>query len=207
MKKKIKDEQDLKRIIDTKVVDIFDSVDKEIEKKNTKNIVIDIERKFDLVNKYSDKKVCKDLIEFLIDRIDDFKPSANVKIFINKNKNIEESATKLIREGLKVEHKNNLKERDESNLKQLWLLCMGLILIFLSSKVPDAIMWKEVLLIVGWVPIWETMEIELFPDAVARKRRKSIKRLLKCEMVERKVDKEGVDSIEVSKGEELVERR
>ena len=207
MKKKVKDEQDLKRIIDTKVVDIFDSVDKEIEKKNTKNIVIDIERKFDLVNKYSDKKVCKDLIEFLIDRIDDFKPSANVKIFINKNKNIEESATKLIREGLKVEHKNNLKERDESNLKQLWLLCMGLILIFLSSKVPDAIMWKEVLLIVGWVPIWETMEIELFPDAVARKRRKSIKRLLKCEMVERKVDKEGVDSIEVSKGEELVERR
>ena len=207
MKKKTKGEQDLKKIIDTKVENIFDKVDEEIEKKNTKNIVIDIDRKYDLVNKYSDRKVCKDLIEFLIDRIDDFKPGEKVKIFINKNKDIEESATKLIRDGLKIEHKNNLKERDESNLKQLWLLCMGLILIFLSSKIPDEIMWKEVLLIIGWVPIWEMMEIELFPDAVARKRRKCIKRLLKCEMVERKVDKEGVDSIEVSKGEELVERR
>jgi len=45
-------------------------------------------------------------------------------------------------------------------------------------------------LISGWVPIWETIEIELFPDAEGKLKRKIIKQLLNCEIVENNVIEE-----------------
>lgn len=207
MTKEVKNRDDLEKMVSEKVENIFEKVDKEIDKKNTKIITVDIDKKSDLIRKYSDKKVSKELLEYLIDRIDDYKWNDKVKIVVNKRSSIEENSIRFIKDGLKVEHKNSLKERDETNLKQIWLLCMGILLIFLSTKIPDTLIWKEVLLITGWVPIWEMMEMELFPDAVGRKRRKCIKKLLKCEIVERSVNREIVESIEISQGEELIDRR
>ena len=81
---------------------------------------------------------------------------------------------------------------------------MGAFIIFLSTKVPEDLFWKEVLVIIGWVPIWEMFEVELFPDAEERKRRKAIKRLLKCQIVERTVINEKVEQIQISKAEDVV---
>ena len=83
-------------------------------------------------------------------------------------------------------------------------LLLTFFLLFLSTKVTDDNLMKEILLIIGWVPIWETMEVELFPDAVQRKRRRAIKRLLKCEIVERTVIDEKITSIEISKVEDEI---
>ncbi len=177
---------------------------KEEIENEVKIINIDIDIKDDLVCRYSDKKVSKDLIEYLIDSIDDFKMSDTVKIVVNKNKRVEGNSIKLIKEGLKKEHKNSQEETEKANIKQLWLFCIGVILIFLSTKITDTILWKQVLVIIGWVPIWEAVEIELFPDIIARKRRKCIKKLLKCEITEKVINnKDNVEVIEISKGEEL----
>ena len=81
---------------------------------------------------------------------------------------------------------------------------MGVMFIFLSTKIDDSTIWKEVLVILGWVPIWEMMEVELFPDAAERKRRKAIKKLLKCEIIERTMIDEKVSSIEISRVEDDV---
>ena len=144
-----------------------------------------------------------DLIEYLIDQIGLFKDTEKVKIVLNKRCELDVNVIKLIKEGLKEEHKKSLNVRDQNNLKQLWLLLMGVVFIFLSTKIEDSL-WKEVLVILGWVPIWEMMEVELFPDAAERKRRKAIKRLLKCEIVERTMIDEKIESIEISKVEDEV---
>lgn len=62
-----------------------------------------------------------------------------------------------------------------------------MIFVFLSTKIQGSGMWKEILLITGWVPIWEMIEVELFPDAYGRRERKLINKLLKSEIVEKSI--------------------
>ena len=195
--------KNIEKEVQKKIENVLNDVDIELEKKNTKVIKVDLDRKFDLLRTYNDNKVDVDLIEYLIDQIGLFKDTEKVKIVLNKRCELDVNVIKLIKEGLKEEHKKSLNVRDQNNLKQLWLLLMGVVFIFLSTKIEDSL-WKEVLVILGWVPIWEMMEVELFPDAAERKRRKAIKRLLKCEIVERTMIDEKIESIEISKVEDEV---
>ena len=195
---------DIEKTVESKIISIFDNVDDLDNKKNTKVINVDLDRKFDFLRKYSDNKVSTDLIEYLIDRIDKINKYEKVVIRLNKRCELDVNAIKIIKEGLKEEYKKSIQLRDENNLKQLWFLLMGAFIIFLSTKVPEDLFWKEVLVIIGWVPIWEMFEVELFPDAKERKRRRAIKRLLKCQIVERTVVNEKVEQIQISKTEDAV---
>lgn len=195
---------DIEKTVESKIISIFDKVDDLDDKKNIKVISVDLDRKFDFLRKYSDNKVSTDLIEYLIDRIDKIKKYEKVVIRLNKRCELDVNAIKIIKEGLKEEYKKSIQLRDENNLKQLWFLLMGAFIVFLSTKVPEDLFWKEVLVIIGWVPIWEMFEVELFPDAKERKRRKAIKRLLKCQIVERTVVNEKVEQIQISKTEDAV---
>ena len=196
--------EDIEKKVESKIVSIFDKVDDLDDKKNTKVISVDLDRKFDFLRKYGDNKVSIDLIEYLIDRIDKINKYEKVVIRLNKRCELDVNAIKIIKEGLKEEYNKSLRIRDENNLKQLWFLLMGVFIIFLSTKVPENLFWKEVLVIIGWVPIWEMFEVELFPDAKERKRRKAMKRLLKCQIVERTVVNEKIEQIEISKTEDVV---
>ena len=196
--------EDIEKKVESKIVSIFDKVDDLDDKKNTKVISVDLDRKFDFLRKYSDNKVSIDLIEYLIDRIDKINKYEKVVIRLNKRCELDVNAIKIIKEGLKEEYNKSLRIRDENNLKQLWFLLMGIFIIFLSTKVPENLFWKEVLVIIGWVPIWEMFEVELFPDAKERKRRKAMKRLLKCQIVERTVVNEKIEQIQISKTEDVV---
>ena len=196
--------EDIEKTVESKIISIFDNVDDLDNKKNTKVINVDLDRKFDFLRKYSDIKLSTDLIEYLIDRIDKINKYEKVVIRLNKRCELDVNAIKIIKEGLKEEYKKSIQLRDENNLKQLWFLLMGAFIIFLSTKVPEDLFWKEVLVIIGWVPIWEMFEVELFPDAKERKRRRAIKRLLKCQIVERTVVNEKVEQIQISKTEDAV---
>lgn len=196
--------KDVEKEVQRKIENIMQEVDMEYEKQHTKIIRVDLDRKSDFLRTYNDKKVDLDLIEYLIDQILLYKSAEKVKIVLNKRCEIDVNAIKLVKEGLKEEYKKSLNIRDQNNLKQLWLIAMGISLLFLSTKVTADNLMKEILLIIGWVPIWETMEVELFPDAVQRKRRRAIKRLLNCEIVERTVIDEKITSIEISKVEDEI---
>ena len=195
---------DIEKTVESKIISIFDKVDDLDDKKNIKVISVVLDRKFDFLRKYSDNKVSTDLIEYLIDIIDKINKYEKVVIRLNKRCELDVNSIKIIKEGLKEEYKKSIQLRDENNLKQLWFLLMGAFIIFLSTKVPEDLFWKEVLVIIGWVPIWEMFEVELFPDAKERKRRKAIKRLLKCQIVERTVINEKVEQIQISKAEDVV---
>ena len=110
-----------------------------------------------------------------------------IKIIINKKCMLEQDCTKMIREGLKEEYNKTLEQRRSNNIKQMWLLILGVALLFLSTLITEDGIWKEILLISGWVPIWEMIEVELFPDVDARIERRIIRRLLKSEIVEKNI--------------------
>lgn len=61
----------------------------------------------------------------------------------------------MIKEGLKEEYNKSLKNRHDNNVEQLFFLFLGILFIFLSTLIKEETIWKELLLISGWVPILE----------------------------------------------------
>lgn len=152
-----------------------------------KNIEIDLVDKYDLVERYNEKKTSSNLIEYIIKQTRFIRKKEKIKIIVNKKCVLEQDCTKMIREGLKEEYNKTLEQRRSNNIKQMWLLILGVALLFLSTLITEDEIWKEILLISGWVPIWEMIEVELFPDVDARIERRIIRRLLKSEIVEKNI--------------------
>ena len=83
-------------------------------------------------------------------------------------------------------YENISNEYHRTNIIQLALLILGLIFLFFSSLISESSIWKEVLLIIGWVPIWEMVDLELFKDYRGRRKKKIIAKLLSSDFIENK---------------------
>jgi len=142
------------------------------------NIInITIEKKEYFFEKYNDYKVSKELINYLIKESIN---KQNIKVIINSSFDI--NFKQYIIEGLNQELENNLEQKRQNNLFQILLIFLGIFFICLSVIFKDFIIWHEVMLIGGWVPIWEAIDIELFRDSKAREKRYTIKKLLNSEI-------------------------
>ena len=125
-------------------------------------IEIYINTEEDLLEKYNHKLVSCELIDYIIIKSKNyFKEDKVVLLIENNTKYSNENVEKLIKNGLKVELKNSTKIRDLNNIKQVILLLLGILFLFLSTLINDVI-FKEVLIVIGWFPIWEVMDIEFF---------------------------------------------
>ena len=147
-------------------------------------IEISINNKYDLINKYNDKKVSNNLLKYIIKQTILLEKNKSIKILINKKLDIDINSVELIKEGLKEEYKRSVEDLHRNNIKQIILLLLGMFFIFIATRIEKIGMWREIILITGWVPIWEMVKIELFSDVYGRRKRKIIKRLLKSEILE-----------------------
>lgn len=146
--------------------------------KMEKIIEIDILDKHDLVEKYNDQKLASDLISYILEQAMFIKKQDKVKIIIDKKCDIDINVEDIIKNGLKEEYDKLVRIYQLTNIKQVILFVLGITFLFLSSLVEEGI-GKEILLISGWVPIWETIEIELFGDLEVKRKRNILKKLLK----------------------------
>lgn len=150
-----------------------------------KEIKIDITSKDDLLEKYNEDKISRDVIEYLIKEAMLVEKEEKIKVVINKSSTVlSQDCKELIKNGLKDEYKRSMNKQHDNNVKQIYFLILGILLIFVSTLIKEQIL-KEVLLIAGWVPIWEMVRIEIFPDVAGRVKRRIIKKLLHSEIVER----------------------
>ena len=99
----------------------------------------------------------------------------------NNTKYSDENVEKLIKNGLKFELQNSTKIRDLNNIKQVILVLIGILFLFLSTLINDAI-FGEVLIVIGWFPIWETLDIEFFTDVKEKRKRSIINKLLESKI-------------------------
>lgn len=143
-----------------------------------KIIEIDILDKHDLVEKYNDQKLASDLISYILEQAMFIKKQDKVKIIIDKKCDIDINVEDIIKNGLKEEYDKLVRIYQLTNIKQVILFVLGITFLFLSSLIEEGI-GKEILLISGWVPIWETIEIELFGDLEVKRKRNILKKLLK----------------------------
>ena len=149
-----------------------------------KAIIIDINNIYELVEKYNDNKISQDMIKYVVKEAMLVKNYEKIKLVINKKCNVKNNVSKMLKVGLKEEYQRSLQQYQSNNKRQLFFLFLGFILIFLALLIKERTVIKEILLISGWVPIWEIMELELYPDVYSRKKRKVIDKLLNSEFIE-----------------------
>ena len=151
-----------------------------------KEIKVYIKDSEELLEKYNDNKISKDIIEYIISEAMLLNKEDNIDIIINKDKSVfSVECTDLKIEGLKDEYKRSLKVQHDNNMKQIYFFILGMILLFLSTQLKADSVWREIIVISGWVPIWEMVKIELFPDVQGRIKRKIINKLLKSNIIEK----------------------
>lgn len=146
-------------------------------------IEIDLTNRHNLIDKYNEKKVSHGLIEYIIKQVEETNLYNETKIIINKKCRIEDDCVKLIKEGLQEEYNRSLRKRDDNNIKQLVFFILGVFFIYLSILMKNDIVWREIILITGWVPIWKMIEVEILPDVAGRRKRKIINKILKSEFI------------------------
>lgn len=143
-----------------------------------KIVEIDLNNKEDLTEKYNNKIVSKNLITYLLEEAMFIDKDESIKVIINNNCDISEDFIELIKDGLKIEYNRTLKRKHFNNIRQFIYLIIGVIFLFFSTMFHDDFIFKEVFIIIGWVPIWEVMEIELLTDIKEKRKRRIIKKLL-----------------------------
>lgn len=144
-------------------------------------VEINIKNKQDLVSKYNEQKLSDSLLKYILKETMHIKYGKNIKIVINKKCEINDNIEKIIKNGLEDEYNRSIENRNRTNEKQFIFLLLGILFIFISTLI-SSLVWKEVILITGWVPIWKMLEIELIPDVYARRKRMIIKKILKSEI-------------------------
>lgn len=146
-----------------------------------KIIKIDIQNEEDLIEKYDNDVANHNLIEYILKKAMDTKKDEPIKIVIKNKCNTDIFIREKIIDGLKLEYDHQIKEHQRNNLIQIMLLLLGITFLFLSTLVSEDVIWKEVILIGGWVPIWEMVDIELFNEFRGRRIKKIIKKLIQSE--------------------------
>ena len=79
--------------------------------------------------------------------------------------------------------KNRLQQKyKDMNKKQASWFIMGAIIILLGYIISESSALHEIIIVVGSVPIWEAISIELFKDTEIRKKIQVIDLLLKSQI-------------------------
>lgn len=103
-----------------------------------KEIKIDIEDRDELLEKFNENKVSREVIDYIIREAMIIEKDKEIEIVINKGKAIvDEECKELIKKGLKDEYKRSLETQHENNIKQLYFLILGIMLLFLSVQIKE----------------------------------------------------------------------
>lgn len=151
-----------------------------------KIIEIDLTKEEDLFEKYNQKQLSNELIEYILKEASlRLNKEDTITIIINNytnNQNIKE----LLETKFENEYNMTALKQMRNLFIQLVYLLVGMLALFISAMVKDTI-FKEIVLIGGWVLIWYMVEIGIFSDNELRRKRKLLKRLLNGKINENKV--------------------
>lgn len=147
-------------------------------------IKINLRNEDDLLETYDNSVISSELINYIIDKAMNVNKYSDIKIIVNKNK-IKLDIMSLIQDGLEREYNKSFMNYEKNNIIQGVLFLLGFVILIFSFILGDNGLWHEILLIIGWVPIWEMVHLELFTDFKERKKRAVLKKLMNSEIIVR----------------------
>lgn len=147
-----------------------------------KILELDINKESDLFETYNNKKISRELIQYMVDSFPRMKKNDTLKIVINNGiKKVR--CAELIKKELDEACVRSDFRFHNTNLKQLSFLIIG-VLALLVASVIDWDVVKEIVIIGAWVLLWDAVELEIVDDISNRKKKSIYKKLLESEFVE-----------------------
>ncbi len=149
--------------------------------KNT--ITIDIENKDDYTCPYNNRKLNSELLSYILDESKGIPLQNKIEIEIHSHfdSNEKKSFIEILRSNLGEDIKENYLEMKLTYIKAILLFLFGLLFVLLSNITPQII--KEIILIIGWVGIWESCYIFLFDRIHTRIKIKKFKKLVNAKVI------------------------
>ena len=138
-----------------------------------KNIIVNLNSKNDLYEKYSNG-LSRDLVNYLVREAK--YADSNIKITINTNLEVD-NLEMFVKRGLEEAYKETKKIDKIHNIKQFMFFIIGLVFLILSTMGLFSIL-KEIIIIAGWVAIWEVVDISLNVDSELKLSRTLIRKLI-----------------------------
>lgn len=149
-------------------------------------IEIDLINEEDLFEKYNQKQVSNELIDYILkEAYLKLNKGDNIKIIINNYTN-KDNLKELLEEKFKNEYNMSVLKQMKNLFIQLVYLLIGILALIISVVIKDTI-FKEIVLIGGWVLIWYMVEIGIFSNRDLRRKRRLLKRLLNGQIITHKV--------------------
>ena len=148
------------------------------------NIEGDMSEKKYFVSKYNDNTLAPELKDYLLNEIIGYDINTKINIIIDAKFDLTEEEKehykKLIIKEFKESNDEILYEIGQSNLKKLTLSLIGILFIIASYFFNHIIgeVLEEILMIFGWVALWEVAYAILFTDASRRRKIKRNKQII-----------------------------
>lgn len=139
-----------------------------------KVIEVNLKSEDELLEKYSGK-LSNELLKYLIN--ESKYTNESLKIVVKTNMEAD-SVKDVIKSGLKSALKNAEYIDKLYNNKQILLFIMGITILIISTLILNQVI-KEIVIIAGWVFIWEVIDISLNTDIETRITKRTVKKLLK----------------------------
>ncbi len=143
-----------------------------------KVIEVNLKSEDELLEKYSGK-LSNELLKYLIN--ESKYTDESLKIVVKTNMEAD-SVKDVIKSGLNSALKNAEYIDKLYNNKQILLFIMGITILIISTLILNQVI-KEIVIIAGWVFIWEVIDISLNTDIETRITKRTIKKLLKSRIV------------------------
>ncbi len=145
----------------------------------------------DYINKYNDDRFSRDLNDYIIDELKGvpIRDCLNIEVYskFDMNDLNKEKFVKLYRNNFLTDMNDYIMYFKISFIMSV-ILCLFGILFIIFSNIIDASILKEILLIVGWVGIWESVYNVLFVESRNLFIIKRYKKILNAKIVFKKMN-------------------
>lgn len=157
-------------------------------KKRINKIFINLNHNDDACNKFNNDILSKELGNYIYEQYTSFKEDGNIKLIISSDEEIDNDFKNKLRKMIKEHINSNIVELNKIHnkliFKSILLSIIGICLIFIAHffNIHNEYIVSEVLMIAGWVSLWEVFDNLVFKESKWRSRYNGYKKLNKCEI-------------------------
>ena len=151
-------------------------------------IAISFDEKDDYINQFNNNKLSNSLSNYILEECRGKSLANRITLNVKTNFKIsvqeKEEFIKMVHENYKTDLEEYVLILKHSNLKKILIFFIGVILIYLSyfKEISNNEVISEVILIIGWVAIWEAAYTWFFESDKNRIKAKRLKQLAKCKI-------------------------
>lgn len=131
-----------------------------------KIIEVDLDSKYEYVNKFDDNVINDELLRYILNSLDDIKRDVVVRVKFNYD--VLDNEISMVRDmfirSFAIELDNIEKELRRKNIKNMFLLLLGFIFLIIYCYLDDfnIFLVAEFFMVISWVLFWEFAESILF---------------------------------------------